>query len=84
MIGWIAGEMCKVFCSATCRRLSGATLLLAVLAACSNQQLYNGIQKNRQLECQKLPGSQYDKCMKEVSEPYEEYERDRQELIEAR
>ena len=55
--------------------------LLSVLAACSNQQLYNGIQKNRQLECQKLPGSQYDECMKEVSEPYEEYEHDRQELI---
>lgn len=55
--------------------------LLSALAACSNQQLYNNIQKNRQLECQKLPGRQYDECMKQVSEPYEAYERDRQELI---
>jgi hypothetical protein len=62
-------------------RLLRAALLLPMFAACANQQLYNGIQKNQQLECQKLPGSQYDECMKEVSEPYESYERDREELM---
>lgn len=58
------------------------TTLGVFLAACCNQQLYNAIQQNRQLECQKLPGTQYDECMKEVSEPYESYERDREELME--
>lgn len=56
-------------------------LLLPWLAACTNQQLYNAIQQNRQLECQKLSGSQYDKCKQEVSEPYESCERDLEELI---
>ena len=62
-------------------RLLRAALLLPMLAACTNQQLYNGIQGHQKLECQKLPGSQYDECMKEVSEPYESYERDREELM---
>ena len=52
-----------------------------LLSACTNQQLYNGIQQNQQLECQKLPGSQYEKCMQEVSEPYEAYQRDYEELV---
>jgi len=57
-------------------------LVLCVLAlpACSNRQVYDAIQKNRQLECQKLPGTQYDECMKQVSEPYDDYKRDRDEL----
>jgi len=57
-------------------------LVLCVLAlpACSNRQVYDAIQKNRQLECQKLPGTQYDECMKQVSEPYDTYKRDRDEL----
>ena len=54
---------------------------MATPAACGIQQVYNGSQKNQQFECQKLPGSQYDKCMKEVSEPYESCERDRGELM---
>jgi len=57
-------------------------LVLCVLAlpACSNRQVYDAIKKNRQLECQKLPGTQYDECMKQVSEPYDDYKRDRDEL----
>jgi hypothetical protein len=59
-----------------------AVLLLCalVLSACSNRQVYDAIQQNRQLECQKLPGSQYEECMKQVSEPYDTYRRERDEL----
>jgi hypothetical protein len=55
--------------------------LAVLLPACSNQQLYDAIQQNRQLECQKLPGIQYEECMKQHSQPYDEYERQRQELL---
>jgi len=55
-------------------------LCVLVLPACSNRQVYDAIQKNRQLECQKLPGTQYDECMKQVSEPYDDYKRERDEL----
>ena len=63
-----------------CRRVALLVCVL-VLAACSNRQVYDAIQKNRQLECQKLPGSRYEECMEQVSEPYDEYRRDRDELI---
>lgn len=58
-----------------------AALALGLVQACSQQQVYDAIQQNRQLECQKLPGSQYEECMKQYSEPYKEYERERQELL---
>jgi hypothetical protein len=59
-----------------------AALLLCVLAlsACSHRQVYDAIQQNQQLECQKLPGTQYEECMKQVSEPYDAYKRDRDAL----
>jgi len=59
-----------------------AALLLCALAlsACSNRQVYDAIQQNQQLECQKLPGTQYEECMKQVSEPYDAYKRERDEL----
>jgi hypothetical protein len=55
-------------------------LIFLALGACSNQQVYNAVQHNQQLECQKLPGIQYEECMRQVSEPYESYEREREEL----
>ncbi len=59
-----------------------AALLLGVLvlAACTDRQLYQAIQNNRQLECQKLPGTQYEECMKQYSQSYESYRRDREAL----
>ncbi len=55
-------------------------LCALALSACSNRQVYDTIQNNQQLECQKLPGTQYEECMKQVSEPYDQYKRDRDEL----
>ena len=63
---------------------TGLAVLLVVCAtvvrACSNEQVYNAIQQNRQLECQKLPGTQYEECMREFSQPYKDYKRERDEL----
>lgn len=56
-------------------------LCVLALPACSNRQVYEAIQQNRQLECQKLPGTRYEECMEQFSEPYDEYKRDRGELM---
>ncbi len=57
------------------------TLLIIAAAAvgCSNQQIYDAAQGNHRLECQKLPQGQYEDCMAEISESYEEYTRKRRE-----
>ena len=57
--------------------------LMCVLAlwAWSHRQVYDAIQQNRQLECQKLPGTRYEQCMEQLSQPYDEYQRDRDELM---
>lgn len=63
-----------------CAGLLAVLLLTLVLPACTNRQVYEAIQQNQQLECQKLPGDQYDKCMEELSESYDTYQRERDEL----
>ncbi|MCP5123517.1 MAG: hypothetical protein H6984_13770 [Pseudomonadales bacterium] len=69
--------------AADVRQRRGTAVLLCVLAlaACSQRQVYDTIQNNQQLECQKLPGTQYEECMKQVSEPYDDYKRERDELV---
>lgn len=61
-------------------RTLAALLLLAVAPACTQRQVYEAVQQNRQLECQKLPQGQYEKCMEQYSEPYDTYARERREL----
>ncbi|MED5388622.1 MAG: hypothetical protein VX793_07195 [Pseudomonadota bacterium] len=60
------------------------TLLLlsvvALLAACSEKAVYDNLQHNNRLQCDKVPLSEYDACMERASKPYEDYERERQTL----
>ena len=56
-------------------------MLLSSLYGCSNKEVYTAIQNNRQLECQKLPQVQYDECMSEYGQAYDEYEADRNKII---
>lgn len=44
------------------------------LQACSSQQVYNAIQQDRQLACQRYPDTRYEACMKQSATPYREYE----------
>lgn len=60
----------------------GITTLLLLLAACSNKQVYTAIQQNRQSECAKLPQVHFEQCMKDYGAPYEDYARERQEVLE--
>ena len=55
-------------------------LAVLSLSACSNQQLYDTVQHNNEIECSKLPQAQYEECMAEIDQPYDEYERERQVL----
>ena len=56
-------------------------LVLFVLASCSNRGIYGGVQTSRQHECSTLPPSQYEECMENASKSYDEYERERKEVL---
>jgi len=55
---------------------------ISALAACSNKQIYESTQLNRQNECYKLPDAQIDECMEQHKKSFDEYDRKRQELLE--
>ena len=66
------------------KRLTVALMIIAcnVLTACSNRQVYDAVQNNRRLECDKLPDSaQRDECLQQYSESYDEYQRKREEIL---
>ncbi|MEH6782971.1 MAG: hypothetical protein V7688_03765 [Alcanivorax jadensis] len=50
-----------------------------LLSACSEKAVYDNIQLNNRLQCDKVPLSEYDDCMSRAGKPYEDYERERQE-----
>ena len=52
-----------------------------MLSSCTNQDLYEAVQHNVQLECQKLPQDQLEQCMVNAGESYDSYSRKRQEVI---
>lgn len=54
--------------------------VLSFAIGCSHQELYEAVQDNRQFECEKLSHPQYEECMDENNESYEDYERKRKEL----
>ncbi len=55
-------------------------LIVCVFSGCSNKEIYDNVQHNQRLECQKLPPSQYDDCMKKAEESYDEYQRKKESL----
>lgn len=56
-------------------------IVTAAVSACSNQQMYDGIQQNRIQHCERYPDSQYNECVAQYQKDYREYERERQELL---
>jgi hypothetical protein len=42
--------------------------------------MYEAVQIKQKNDCQKLPPSEYDKCMSETGKSYEQYEAERQEI----
>ncbi|WP_126454755.1 hypothetical protein [Sulfuriflexus mobilis] len=54
---------------------------IVFMQACSSRQVYESIQLNQKLECQKLPHSEYAECMERAGENYEKYTQEREEVI---
>ena len=52
-------------------------LLCVLVAGCTSEQVYNKVQNDLALECQKYPDSRYDECMAQLPGPYDEYEASR-------
>jgi hypothetical protein len=59
-----------------------AISLITALSGCTNKQFYNATQpKNNEAECRKLHPTEYDKCISRGSKSYEEYEKERQDIL---
>lgn len=56
-------------------------LFIFLAAGCSNRAVYENLQINKRTECSKLPLSEYDQCIAGIDKSYDEYERERQEVI---
>ncbi|GAD00245.1 hypothetical protein [Agarivorans albus] len=57
-------------------------LSLLITSACSQQQAYHAMQGNQQRQCDKQTNHQdYLSCMDEADVSYEEYQRQRQALL---
>ena len=52
-----------------------------LLQACSNQQIYENIQRDQRQRCQTLPQSEFERCMARAGQSFEDYWRDREEAI---
>jgi hypothetical protein len=63
-------------------KLAVAAGLLLALAGCTNQDAYNAVRENRLHECQYLPPSEQEECVQRYDKTYEEYQRQREELLE--
>ncbi len=58
------------------------SLIFLTLSGCSNQQIYDGIQRGNQFDCYKLPLAQQDDCIEDTrSISYEEYKRERDKTL---
>jgi hypothetical protein len=57
-----------------------AVLLMPVLYACSKQNWYQGVQSTHQARCMQEPLSEYDECMQQSNDNYNEYENSRKDL----
>ena len=65
-----------------CVRWFSSILAALIVASCSNQQIYTAVQENQRQECGKLPQVQYEKCMRDFEMSYEEYDEQRQAILE--
>jgi len=63
--------------------LSVTVILLSTLlsTACSKQNWYAGAQAAQEAHCMKQPTSEYEECMQQTSESYNEYEIKRQDVL---
>ena len=56
-------------------------LLLFALSACSKQQYYEGLKAGRRASCLEYPESEFEDCVDETNTSFEEYKRQREQVI---
>ena len=61
-------------------RLIRMSVILAVFSACTHHQAYDSMQTSQKNECEKLPLTQRDDCLKRLTTSYKDYEHERQKL----
>lgn len=69
--------------SATIRRIRFVILISCLLSVfgCSQRQLYNAAQQNRQQSCEKLPPDEREACLAQYQQSYDDYSEQRQQVI---
>lgn len=60
--------------------LLAITTVTLALTACTTSNWYKGMQSREQIQCLNVPEAEYDDCMKNTNESYDEYKEKRKEL----
>jgi len=55
-------------------------IALSQLQACSSRQVYESAKMRNQVRCQQLPPSQYEECMQQADETYDDYKEKRESV----
>ena len=58
--------------------------IFIILSGCTNRMVYDLIQSNNHSKCRTLPFGQYEECMEENNQSFDEYEKKRKEAKEAK
>lgn len=58
-------------------------LAFALVVGCSNRAVYDNIQLNQRNDCFKLPPSQREDCLDSIDKSYEEYRKEREDIIDS-
>ncbi|WP_041523213.1 hypothetical protein [Gilvimarinus agarilyticus] len=56
-------------------------VVLLMLVACSKQSVYDSMRNDARWDCDTVPLSQQKECREQSSVSYDDYERERQELL---
>jgi len=52
-----------------------------MICACSDRQLYTEAQNRERVNCMNLQGDAYKQCLQRTSKSYDQYKRERDELL---
>lgn len=59
-------------------------LVLLGMTACTNKAIYEGTRIQLRNDCLKEPPARYEECVERTGKSYEEYRREREEVLEGR
>jgi len=62
-------------------RILSMLLALLAISACSNRAIYENLRLQQRTACLKEPPSLYEACMEGARQPYDDYRREREEML---